>query len=1020
MALTFGQGIFVSTVARSCFTLALTAYLCCLPGVVNAQSGANTGQIVGQVVDPSGAAVPGAQVSVLNKETNYTREVSTDSAGRYAVSLIPLGTYRLTMTASGFEAASQEVVVTLGSTISANFDLALGARAETVQVSGGALTLEPTQAPSKSILTALQIEHLPLNGGRLQTLVWQMPGGQVEPECRGLSVAGQKGIFANISVDGADYNSTFACGTGSIRGGSASAPTFNMDALQEFQVTRNIFAAEFGRTTGGVINMSTKSGTNAFHHAASYLLRNEQMTALDAFGNKALASNHQVGATFGGPVAKDRVFFFLAPQFQVASKPVNILYTILDQQNLRNTAAAQALLAVAPEETVEAFSDAQSIIGRVDHIVSDRTSLFTRFDFSHTRATSVTGANGLSTGPSISTLTTSALSNQTIADVWAGTALFQLSSTIGTNRLNELRVGFGREERPRTPQGTGAQVTVQNAGATIATYGPQGTGISWGNGQFPSRDNRYQLADTFVVASGAHTAKFGVDFVHIASDVIFAPGSNGVYTFSSLANFLARVPLSYTQFTGTGTVSSRISELSLFAQDEWRVRPNLTISPGFRYDAQFNPDYPLATLPQFRAPGATSSMPDHLNQLQPRLGLAWDVNSDGRTVVRAGSGIYYAPTVMSTFIQSILFNGGNPELGYSLSTTNAAALASAFQAAGMNLSQAPLDNLPVFTADQLYASLGSPSGRIGLNTNYIDPNFRNPRALQWKVGVDREMASSVIAGVDYTEISTTGITRQRDTNLPTPVPDATGRLVYSGPRPLGPVFGVHQVTESSARARYRALTTSVNVRRPRYLLTGYYTLSWTKSQTDTERPVANIAYESAANLENDYNWSALDMRHQFISTNVFFLPAGFTLSSTERFASGRPFNPTVGAAGDLNRDGQTTDRPIINGVVVARNIYRNRPFYNVDLRIEKGFELPGQRSRIILSADVFNVFNFDNVLIGSSNMAYGPGTIVQGGALQTVAPPANFGQLRTSEGRYLLSNFPGDPRQVQIGLRWVF
>jgi hypothetical protein len=565
----------------------------------------------------------------------------------------------------------------------------------------------------------------------------------------------------------------------------------------------------------------------------------------------------------------------------------------------------------------------------------------------------------------------------------------------------------------------GPQVTVQNAGATIATYGPQGTGISFGNGQFPSRDNRYQLADNFSLVNGAHTAKFGVDFVHIASDVAFAPGSNGVYTFSSLANFVSRVPVSYTQFTGTGTVSTRINEVSLFVQDEWRVRPNLTISPGFRYDAQFNPSYLTATLPQGRAPGATS-IPNDLTELQPRVGVAWDVASDSRTVVRAGAGLYAAPTVMSTFVQSILFNGGNPDVGYSVSTTNAAALAGAFQAAGSNLSQAPLNNLPVFTADQVYASLGAPNGRLGLNVNYIDPNFRNPQALQWKAGIDREIASSMVAGVDYTDISTSHITRQRDTNLPAAVPDATGRLVYGGSRPLGPLFGVNQVTESTARARYRALTTSLNVRRPRYLLTAYYTLSWNKSETDTERPVANIVYESAANLNNDYNWSNLDMRHQFTSTSVFFLPAGFEVSSIERLASGRPFTATAGSAGDLNKDGQTTDRPIVDGVVMARNTFRNTAFYNVDLRIGRTFELSGQKGRILLSLDFFNVFNFDNVVIGSPNMSYGPGTIVQNGTLQTVAPPATFGQLRDSQGNYLRTNTPGDPFQAQIGLRWMF
>ena len=911
--------------------------------------------------------------------------------------------------------------MTLGSAITATFRLDVGTRAESIDVTPESLTIEPTQAPSRAILTALQMQHLPSNGGRLQALIWQMPGGQIEPECRGMSIAGQKGIFANISMDGADYNSTFACGTGSTRGGSGSAPTFNMDALEEFQITRNIFAAEFGRTTGGVINMSTKAGTNQFHEAATYLLRNGAMTALDAFGNRALTRNQQFGSTLGGPLARDKTFFFLAPEFQVASKPVNVAYSALDQQNLRSTPGAQALLAVAPEETVDAFSNSQSVIGRLDHIFSNRTSMLSRVDFAHTRALAVAGSNGLSTGPSITTLTTSAASNQTIADVWSGTGMLQLTSVFSTNRLNELRISFGREERPRAAQGAGPQVTVQSAGATIGTYGPQGTGISFGNGQFPSRDNRYQVADSFTITSGAHTAKLGVDVVRIASDVTFSPGSNGVYTFSSPANYLARVPTSYTQFTGTGKVSSTINELSLFAQDEWRVRPNITISPGFRYDAQINPDYHAATLPQYRAPGATS-IPNDVKQFQPRLGVAWDVTSDRRTVVRAGTGLYSAPTLMSTFVQSILFNGANPELGYSVSTTNAAALASAFRAIGINLPQAPLGNLPVFSSDQLYQLLGSPSNRLGLNTNFIDPTFHNPRALQWKVGIGRELAASVIAGIDYTYISTTGITRQRDTNLGTPAPDATGRLIYAAPRPLGSVFGVNQVTESTAEALYRALTTQVNVRRPRYIASAYYTLSWNKSETDTERPVANIVYESAANLANDYRWSNLDMRHQFTGNGVFFLPAGFDVSATTRLSSGRPFNATAGSAsGDLNRDGQTTDRPIINGSVMPRNAFRNRAFYNVDLRVERAFELPAQKGRLILSADFFNLFNVNNILIGSANMAYGPGTIVQNGAGVSVAPLATFGQLRDpATGAYLLNNTPGDPFQAQIGLRWVF
>ena len=214
----------------------------CNFGMLWGQSAANTGQIVGQVLDQSGASVAGADVTVRNKDTNFTRSTTTDTAGRYAASYLPLGLYEVTVRAAGFETPSREALVTLGSSISANFNLFVGGTSESVEVTADATGIEPTRTAPKSVLTDLQIHNLPFGGRRVQNLVVQMPQSLIEPECSGFSISGQKGIYANVSVDGGDYDSTWACG---VRGRSSSAPTFGIEALQEIQVVRNGFSSLF-------------------------------------------------------------------------------------------------------------------------------------------------------------------------------------------------------------------------------------------------------------------------------------------------------------------------------------------------------------------------------------------------------------------------------------------------------------------------------------------------------------------------------------------------------------------------------------------------------------------------------------------------------------------------------------------------------------------------------------------------------------------------------------------------------
>lgn len=791
-----------------------------------------------------------------------------------------------------------------------------------------------------------------------------------------------------------------------------------MDALEEFDATRNIFPAEFGRTTGGVVNMSSKTGGNAFHGNAYYNFRNADLTALDPFGNHAVGRNQQLSGTLGGPISKDRTFFFIAPQIQVAHKPVKISYSTLDTQGLRNTPAAQALLAAAPEGTAPTQDNSQSVLVRVDHNLPKGNSLFGRFDFTHASSTALTGSNNTMTGPSLTSVTTSALSNQTVADVWSGTLLAQLNSALSSSKLNELRLQFGREDRPRTPQGAGPQVLLQNNGSVVATYGPQATGVSFGNGQFPTTDNRSELADNFSMVTGSHTTKFGVDMLHIATNITYAPGQNGAYTFTSLDSYLARQPFSYQQFTGSGAVKFAVNELGFFAQDEWRVRPNLTISPGLRYEVELNPNYLTPTSPQTRAPGATS-ISDQVKEFEPRLGIAWDVRGNTKTVVRAGGGIYYATTQMPEFAQALLFNGGNPErgLGYAVASTNPALITSAFASAGINLAQASLANLPVLTPKQYQSSIQNPN--VGVSAYYMDPSFTNPRAVQWKTGVDEQLATGITLSVDFTYVNTVHLARKRDVNLPAPVADATGRLIYSGTRPLAPQFLFDVLSDASSREMYRAVTTSLNVQRRHFVIGANYTLGYNLAYSDNERPVGAVSYDSAANLNNEYGWSQLDMRHMFTTTDIFYLPFGIELSSAERFLSGRPFSPSAGS--DLNRDGQNNDRPLLNGSVLQRNTFRNQAFYSVDLRVERHFSLPKEKVSVVVSADFFNLFNFGNVLLAGPALTYGnAGTVVQNGNLVTLPPAAAFRQLKNSQGNYILSNSPGDPFQAQFGLRFEF
>ena len=574
----------------------------------------------------------------------------------------------------------------------------------------------------------------------------------------------------------------------------------------------------------------------------------------------------------------------------------------------------------------------------------------------------------------------------------------QLTSVLSATHLNELRFQFSRELRPRPYQGTGPQVTITNA----AVYGPPSSG-SWGNVGFESTDNTYQLVDNFSFVTGAHTAKVGVDFHRLAGHALYNQSFNGAYTFNNIDALLARNPSTYQQFTGSGSLDIAVNEVGLYVQDEWRVLPGVTISPGLRYEAQFNPDYYKATTPQYRFPLATS-IPDDTKMIAPRLGLAWDIGNSGKTVVRAGGGLFYAATYLSILGQSILFNGGNPEKAFSITLNNTPAnpnaIQNAFLSVGKNLTNAPLTNLPAFDPSQGYTNFAS---LANLAPSYMDPNFRNPRALQWQGGVEQQITRSVTLSEDFSYVNTVRVSRSRDTNLGPPVVDSTGRNIYSNPRPFGPLFGRATVTEAAGRSLYRGFTTTLKVRRSRYVMDLYYTRSWNYSYDDNERGFTSPNYADLYNIRSEYNYSNIDEPHQFRGTVNYSLPLGFDIASTMKFTAGRPITARTGV--DSNLDGVVNDRPIINGVMMKRNTFRNEGFKDVSLRLQKSFTMPNDRGKISLTADAFNVFNFKNVWMAATQ-TYGTAT---------------FLKVKDSAGNYVPTDaVANDSRTIQLGVRFQF
>ncbi|PYQ52872.1 MAG: hypothetical protein DMF78_10445 [Acidobacteria bacterium] len=690
------------------------------------QSQATTGQITGRAVDAQGGVLPAVNVTVTNPATGFSRSVATNAEGLYTIPLLPPGTYEVSAVLTGFQTVRRTPIpVTVGSSVTVDLRLGVAGVAETVTVQGGAAALETTSDARSATFNAAAIENLPINGRRFQDFVTLTPTAQIDPQRGQISLSGQRGINANISVDGADFNQPFF---GGIRGGERSNTAF----------------------TGGLVNAITKSGTNQIRGSAFFLDRAKDWAEKNAFGQNAAPTQKQFGGSVGGPIQKDKAFFFAAFERQTFTNTRQVLFDRL--AGFTPNAAGQEAFAFykSLETPFEATNDAWTGLGRIDHQFNSANRFSIRYSHSDN-----TALNSNSVGNALDPNTVSALSNNGTEKDNTNIVVGQFTSSLRPNVLLEVRGQWAREQRPRLANAEAPNVT--NA------IGRFGTVNFLPTTQF---DKRYQAAANLTWIKSAHTVKVGTEYNHVFADQTFGFNQFGVFnvagtdtatlldilgTGGTVANRFDTSAATYLLQLGNLLASYSTDEIAVFAQDNWKVKPNFTLNLGLRWEGALNPtpDAGNTTMlnqvkgfqfPIGRTTDPSAKIPNQLDQFGPRLGFAWDPTRDGKTAVRGYTGIYYARTPALLYAGPMNNYRLPPgDLSIQLPLTVPASnpnntIYKQLLAIGIDLNRSPLGQLPVLTpaqVTQIATALGlSVNPFFGAQPISMDNDFKNPRAFQ--------------------------------------------------------------------------------------------------------------------------------------------------------------------------------------------------------------------------------------------------------------------------------------------------
>jgi hypothetical protein len=944
-----------------------------------AQSGGD-GVITGTVADSQGGALPGVSVTVRNVETGISRTAVTEGDGRYRVAALPPGRHELNAELSGFSPVRvKDLTLRIGLELRQDIKMSIESLQETVTVTGQAPVVETTKSDVSGIVTQDQIDTLPVNSRQTLQLSLLMPGTSED-------ATRPRKVNANVGAGGQFFSSAYLVDGVSNQEVSAGEPRqdFPQGAIREFKVNVSQASAEYGGSTGGVVTIVTKSGTNAYSGEVFEYFRDKSLNAMNKFekqSNELLGlpkppfRRNQYGASIGGPIAKDRVHFYVAADLTETNQSFTV-----------NTGKPQFYSSV--EGTFGNPQYRRMVFGRLDAQLNPQQTLFARWGYERDHNT-YEGAGGIA----------AKYSNNTVEQRRHSLAVGH-TWVVSSRALNEMRFQWAPFIYLTPPPGSPVWTDVGQfpperfeGNSTVYNFPSLIYGASTNRVQ---KETWWEFRDNFSITGewhGRHTLKLGAASVHSPDDEDSAFNTNGTWTFANDQPFNPNDPTTIANlknpllFVHTfPPVAVHLSDnwFQGYIQDDWRPVANLTLNLGVRYDVQYGTFNQHLKPTQFARPipYIDPATRGDRNNVQPRAGFAWDVQNNGRAVVRGGYGLYnrYIWLAMGGFASE------QNNLRQNIIIIRNPSYPDPYQ--GQN----PLT----------FASTAP-------NINIVSDDLVNPIAHAVNLGLSKELGANLALHVDGVYTRTTKDTVTANINTVDPVTRV---------RPLAEWGQINEV-QSTGEAKYTALMVRLEKRLARRY---QYLASYTLAKSEDNLPYAGLAASTAVtdayNPGLDLGPSRGDRRHALVTSAAVLLPGDVTLGTIWALRSSMTFSARAGR--DINGDGiisdyvpgtsrnqgnRTLDLSLVNawrGVnglapVSASQIDTNA-YNSLDLRASKTFRLGGVR-KLELIAQLFNVLGHDNLLPPASTSGWVENALSD-----------SFGRILTANNR----------QQAEFAVRFVF